>query len=413
MVNKGKFIVIDGTDGSGKTVQTNMLAERLRQAGFGVEIADFPQYGHKSAGLVEEYLKGKYGKADEVGPYLASIFYACDRYDASFKIRQWLDEGKVVISNRYLTANMGHQGGKIENGLERKNYFDWLYKLEYELFGIPKPDLNIVLHVPAEISQKLANNKGERVNFGGVVQDIHEADINHLKQAENVYLEIAKSFPDFSLIECATDNQILPREIIADMVFGEAIKIIDPDHYIKKSSLESISCFNVEEKNRGRFPDFKSALEKQGRDFIKEKEEKFLKAKRILPNAKLPRRAYEHDAGLDLFSADYYTLMTGERELIRTGIQIALPPDCAGLIWDKSSVAREGVHALAGVIDAGYRGEILINLINLGQDIYNIAPGQKVAQLLIQKIEKIHISESEKLDATERDAGGFGSSGKF
>ena len=107
----GKFIVIDGTDGSGKATQTELLVKRLAQAGYEVVMADFPQYGQKSAGLVEHYLNGKYGTALDVGPYRASIFYAADRYDASFQIRQWLKEGKIVISNRYVTANMAHQGG--------------------------------------------------------------------------------------------------------------------------------------------------------------------------------------------------------------------------------------------------------------------------------------------------------------
>ena len=124
---RGKFIVIDGTDGSGKATQTELLASKLRRSGLDVAIADFPQYNSKSAGLVEEYLSGKYGSPDEVGPYRASIFYAADRYDASFVIREWLKQGKIVISNRYVTANMGHQGGKISNPLEKKHFFDWLY----------------------------------------------------------------------------------------------------------------------------------------------------------------------------------------------------------------------------------------------------------------------------------------------
>ncbi|MBI4778894.1 deoxynucleoside kinase, partial [Candidatus Falkowbacteria bacterium] len=147
--NQGKFIVIDGTDGSGKATQTQLLAQRLERVGLNVAIADFPQYNTKSAGPVEEYLSGKYGSPEEVGPYQASIFYACDRYDASFKIKTWLAEGKIVISNRYVTANMGHQGGKISNLLEKKHFFDWLYQLEYEIFNIPRPDLNIILHVDA------------------------------------------------------------------------------------------------------------------------------------------------------------------------------------------------------------------------------------------------------------------------
>ena len=110
-MKKGKFIVIDGTDGSGKATQTKLLVKKLRKEKYKVKLADFPQYNKKSAGLVEEYLSGKYGTEKNVGPYVASIFYACDRYDASFKIRKWLKEGNIVISNRYVTANMGHQGG--------------------------------------------------------------------------------------------------------------------------------------------------------------------------------------------------------------------------------------------------------------------------------------------------------------
>src|SRR4030042_2267814 len=137
----GKFIVFEGLDGSGKSTQSKLLVNHFKKERHKTIKIDFPQYGTRVAGLVEEYLNGKYGGSEEVGPYRAAIFYACDRYDASFKIKKWLKEGKIVIANRYVTANMGHQGGKIANPLERKNYFSWLYELEYEIFNIPKPDL--------------------------------------------------------------------------------------------------------------------------------------------------------------------------------------------------------------------------------------------------------------------------------
>ena len=196
----GKFIVIDGTDGSGKTTQFNLLVDKLKAQGFAVEVADFPQYNTKSAGLVEEYLSGKYGGADDVTPYQSSIFYAVDRFDASFKIRQWLKDGKIVIANRYVSASLGHQGGKIENPLERKVFFNWLYELEYKLFNIPKPDLSLILHVEADIAQKLAANR-HREDWVGKTRDIHEENLNHLQKAEQVYLEIAQMFPDFKLIK--------------------------------------------------------------------------------------------------------------------------------------------------------------------------------------------------------------------
>lgn len=224
---QGKFIVIDGTDGSGKATQTDLLVKKIKKFGRAVKVFDFPQYGTKSAGLVEEYLNGKYGSAQEVGPYRASIFYACDRYNASFKIKKYLKEGKIVVSNRYVTANMGHQGGKITNPKERKKYFNWLYHLEYGIFGIPQPDLNIILHVDAAIAQKLVDNKSARSYIKGQKKrDLHEGDLKHLRDAERVYLEIAKSFPNFHLIECTKDQNIMTREKISELVWKDVKRVL-------------------------------------------------------------------------------------------------------------------------------------------------------------------------------------------
>jgi len=217
---KGLFIMIEGTDGSGKGTQTELLVQRLQTKGKAVEQIHFPQYGEKSAAMVEDYLNGKFGTADEVGPYRASIFYAVDRYAASAKIKKWIEEGKTVIANRYVGSNMGHQGGKIQNDEERKKYFDWNYHLEYEIFQIPKPDVNLILHVKPEISQKLVDQKGERDYLHGKKRDIHEDDLNHLKNAENAYLQIAQNYPEFELVECVKENAILPKEIIHEKVWA-------------------------------------------------------------------------------------------------------------------------------------------------------------------------------------------------
>ena len=225
-MKKGKFIVIDGTDGSGKATQTKLLVKRLKKEGLKVKIADFPQYGKKSAGLVENYLNGQYGTANEVGPYRASIFYACDRYDASFKIKKWLDDGCIVISNRYVTANMGHQGGKITNKKNREKYFKWLYGLEYDIFEIPKPDVNIILHVDAAVAQKLVDSKNERAYIKNGKRDIHENDLKHLRNAEKVYIGIGKTFPNFKFIECTKNDNIMSREEISELVWDKVRKII-------------------------------------------------------------------------------------------------------------------------------------------------------------------------------------------
>lgn len=201
---KGKLIVLDGTDGAGKTTQTNMLVDTLREEGYDVEIADFPKYGSKSAGPLEEYLDGKYG---DLNPYASSVFYAVDRLDASAQLYQWLDEGKIVISNRYVTANAGHQGGKIIDRLERLKFFKWLNNLEYNIFGIPKPDLNIILHVPAKVGQARTLKQNKK-------KDMHALNLQHLENAEKVYLEIAQLLPNTRLVECAEgDDMLTPQDV--------------------------------------------------------------------------------------------------------------------------------------------------------------------------------------------------------
>jgi dTMP kinase len=211
----GKLIVIDGIDGSGKTTQTEMLISRLQENGYSCERIDFPQYGQKSAGPVEEYLNGTFGTAEEVGPYRASIFYAVDRYAAKQKMQDWLSEGKIIISNRYVSANIGHQAGKIQDSQERKKYLDWLFSLEFDIFGIPKPDLNVFLHVPPEIGQKLVEKKEIRKYIESKEQkDIHEKDLKHLSDAEKAFLEACNTLENWHKIDCTRDNKIMtPEEI--------------------------------------------------------------------------------------------------------------------------------------------------------------------------------------------------------
>jgi dUTP pyrophosphatase len=131
---------------------------------------------------------------------------------------------------------------------------------------------------------------------------------------------------------------------------------------------------------------------------------------KITPTAKLPTRAHSTDAGLDLYSDEDKVLAPGIRAFVKTGIKMAIPAGCVGLVWDKSGLAQAGLSTIGGVIDAAYRGELIIGIINLGQESYEIKAGQKIAQLLIQKIELPEIVESE-LDKTDRGDKGFGSTG--
>jgi dTMP kinase len=218
----GKFIVIEGTDGSGKGTHSQLLAEWLRSQKLQIETFDFPQYGQPSAYFVEQYLNGKYGDLSDTGPYKGSLFYALDRFEASFKIRTALDAGVNVLSNRYVASNMGHQGAKIDDSDERKKYFEWNADLEFGTLGIPRPDLNIVLHMPADQAQKFVDQKAAREHLSGKTRDLHEADLEHLEKAERTYLELCRSFPQFfSLIECqAPDGSIASIESIQNQIRG-------------------------------------------------------------------------------------------------------------------------------------------------------------------------------------------------
>ncbi len=225
MATKGKFIVIEGTDGSGKTTQTELLIKRLLDEGSNVETTDFPQYQNFSGAFVAKYLRGEYGTAEEVGPYRGSIFYAVDRYDKSFDIKKWIKEGKTVISNRYVSANMGHQTGKIKGTSKQDAFLKWLNHLEYELFEIPKPDMTILLYVAPEIGQKLVDSKNARGYINGRKRDIHEADLNHLKQASKAYLYVAKKY-GWTVINCSKNNEILSREEIHAMIYDKVRKLL-------------------------------------------------------------------------------------------------------------------------------------------------------------------------------------------
>jgi len=138
-----------------------------------------------------------------------------------------------------------------------------------------------------------------------------------------------------------------------------------------------------------------------------------LKVKKIHPAAKLPVYGHPGDAGMDLFACVDKTLAPGELFPVPTGIQMAIPRGYVGLIWDKSGVSLKGVHRLAGVVDAGYRGEVQVVMINLGGAPYEIKAGMKIAQMLIQPVSSVEIRESDTLDDTSRGEGGFGSTGLY
>lgn len=207
-MTKGTFIVIEGSDGSGKSTHFGLLKEYLEQQGKEVASYKFPQYDKPSSYFSVKYLNGGYGDAATLGAYKPSLFYALDRFDAAASIRADLEAGKVVICDRYVGSNMAHQGQKINDEKERHTYFDWVYDLEFRLLGIPEPDANIVLLMPPQHAYKLMGGREKR-GYTDKQYDIHEADVHHLERAVATYKELTERYTTFTAVACAADDENL------------------------------------------------------------------------------------------------------------------------------------------------------------------------------------------------------------
>lgn len=217
--DQGLFIVIEGTDGSGKGTQFELIKKRLTDEGYDVAAFDFPVYDRESSYFVRKYLNGEYGDGEAVGPYTASLFFALDRYDQAEAIKAALAAGKVVIANRFTGSNMAHQGTKFRHMEERRGYFIWLDNLEFQMLGIPRPDLSLVLRVPADIAFDLVEQKAPR-SYTVKKRDLHEADLGHLKKAVEVYDDLCRLFPkDFKSLDCVRNDKLLGVEAIHKLVW--------------------------------------------------------------------------------------------------------------------------------------------------------------------------------------------------
>ncbi len=213
MREHGKLIVIDGTDGVGKATQTVLLVKRLRKEGVRVKTIDFPQYKNNFFGsFIRECLDGKHGDFLSIDPRIVSLLYAADRFESSASIRSWLDEGYVVVADRYTSANQIHQGSKITNTAERKRFLEWLDRMEHTAFKIPRPDLVIFLSMPIAVSQGLITKRAG-------VRDVAESDVAHQERALKSALEVIKKGRNWKKVDCVRGGTLLSREGIHEKVF--------------------------------------------------------------------------------------------------------------------------------------------------------------------------------------------------
>ena len=224
----GILIALEGIDGTGKTVQLKLLAERLKAVGYKTVVYDFPRYSLPSSYFAKSYLEGRYGGVNDVSPYVATMFYSLDRYDASDEIRKDLEAGKIVLTNRFSGSNLAHKGSKFSSSAERRGFFIWADNLEHEMLGVPRPTINICLQANVENSKK----RIEQRNIGNrPAKDVHESDNDHLTQAETSYRLLCELFPrnfinvpgqDLDITSVSNLVWDVVRPLLPQMVAGSA-----------------------------------------------------------------------------------------------------------------------------------------------------------------------------------------------
>jgi dTMP kinase len=217
---KGKLIVIEGIDSSGKTTQLELLKNHFTDQKVLFETADFPQYQTSFYGqMIARFLRGEFGPLEHVDPHIISVIYAQDRGTAKEKMIQWLKEGKYVLSNRYATSNMAHQTGRVPTS-KRVGFVKWLEELEYQQVGIPREDIVLFLDMPYHIAQKLMHNSSRFQAYRkGAKKDMVEKDTSYLEHSAATYQWLAKKFPHWTRIKCTdSKGQLLSRELIHEEI---------------------------------------------------------------------------------------------------------------------------------------------------------------------------------------------------
>jgi dTMP kinase len=220
---KGKLIVIEGTDSSGKATQSQRLFDALRLENENVRKVAYPNYDSPSSSLVKMYLGGEFGQSpDDVNGYTASLFYAVDRFASYTKDwKKFYEDGGWIVADRYTTANMVHQASKISEGKDRKDFMEWLSDLEFAKLGLPVPDCVVFLDMPPDISGLLMKDRNNKIT-GEKEKDIHEKDENYLKKSYENALQIAQE-RDWIIIPCSLEGKVRSVEDIHKEIL-EAVK---------------------------------------------------------------------------------------------------------------------------------------------------------------------------------------------
>lgn len=216
---KGKLIIIEGGDGSGKATQTELLRRHLADDGEFVKAVSYPDYDSESSALVKMYLRGDFGTdADTINPYTASAFYAVDRI-ASYELKwkRFFKAGGIVLADRYTTSNMLYQMIKIPGKADQDAYLDWLWDFEFKKLGLPEPDAVILLDVPLEVTERLMSERTGKT--GGTTGDIHEKDREFLRKCHAAYVGLAAKYGWYK-IDCTREGVLRSPGAIHEDVYA-------------------------------------------------------------------------------------------------------------------------------------------------------------------------------------------------
>lgn len=411
----GKLIVFYGINNLGKSTQAKLLVERLKANGYQAEYLKYAIYSLLPSGeILNDYLRS--GNPFNLSPREAQTIQALNRTQFQDELIAKLKAGINVVAEDYKGTGIAWGLGAgveegylkkinshlidedlvflfdgerfrqaIENNHKHENDEDLMTKVRWahlklrEEYGWWKINANLaieeihqeiwdtvrdLLEGPKEIAQKTIGRPKETYNYSGfqaigdIITDNGKTDIT-----------VANTTPDFKTENISTNFETgVPQEVPIVIPVQE----------------------NIIHSNKN-----------------------ILRIEKISESAKLPIKAHLGDAGYDLYANDYYSIPPYAQALVSTGIRMAIPDGYVGLIWDKSGVAFGGIKTMGGVIDSSYRGEIKVIIKNLSEELFNIVPGQKIAQILIQSVSDLAISEESIDDETTRAAGGFGSTGKF
>jgi dTMP kinase len=227
MTTRGLLIAIEGIDGSGKHTQAKLLEHSLAAKGYSVFATGFPQYDSWFGNMVGKFLNGDYGPLEAVDPHFSALLYAGDRFEAKARLERMLDEGRIVLVDRYVGSNLAHQVARA-NPEKRSEFLRWIEHLEYSIYGLPHEDIILYLRVPPSQAQMLVGQKSERP-YTHASHDIQENSLRHLEDAAEMYDMLSRSRP-WATIQCydAQNNALRLPEDIAGEVLSAVLPLLEP-----------------------------------------------------------------------------------------------------------------------------------------------------------------------------------------